>query len=332
MLGVKLFGIGRWASISQLLPGRTSNATKMRYRSLSSASEKTRKIDADAEGKARNRRLRYSFKGANFPKSSLESKKAKSCKRLPEDTRETVALQLEQVRIAREKLEADSKLPMKLVKKHRFLPPNEVSVKAYRKLIDYKKVLFDTVNEAAGNTLCHSQSAVSAPEKSASSTIEVVASTSQEPDESEEDEDPFSLYNLAFDSSFFWAALLNNIAKAKSGTTDGGGDSIDEEHVVDDSSVEENDDCNVTEEEGSDPPATHGIDAIENYTGLVVRQARDTKGRGGCLGCEADYERSAIKTCSSPSASRERSSRATAEKDRWNDDEHNSQLQSRKPL
>ncbi|VDP45441.1 unnamed protein product [Soboliphyme baturini] len=52
------------------------------------------------------------------------------------------------------------------------------------------------------------------------------------------------------------------------------------------------------------PPATHGIDAIENYTGSVA--ARVTKGRAGCWGTEADCEKSAITTCSLPSASRRR--------------------------
>ncbi|VDP25362.1 unnamed protein product, partial [Soboliphyme baturini] len=38
------------------------------------------------------------------------------------------------------------------------------------------------------------------------------------------------------------------------------------------------------------PPSTHGIDAIGNYTGSVV--ARVTKGRAGCWGTEADCEKS----------------------------------------
>ncbi|VDP03110.1 unnamed protein product [Soboliphyme baturini] len=46
--------------------------------------------------------------------------------------------------------------------------------------------------------------------------------------------------------------------------------------------------------------ATPGIDAIQNYTGSVV--ARVTKGRAGCGRTEADCEKSAIRTCSLPSA------------------------------
>uniref|UniRef100_A0A183J7R5 Reverse transcriptase domain-containing protein n=1 Tax=Soboliphyme baturini TaxID=241478 RepID=A0A183J7R5_9BILA len=71
------------------------------------------------------------------------------------------------------------------------------------------------------------------------------------------------------------------------------------------------------------PPVTHGIDAIENYTGSVV--AWVTKGRAGCWRTEADCKKSAIRTCSLLSASRGRSSRTTADEDRRNDDEDTSQ-------
>ncbi|VDP36352.1 unnamed protein product [Soboliphyme baturini] len=77
------------------------------------------------------------------------------------------------------------------------------------------------------------------------------------------------------------------------------------------------------------PPATHGIDAIENYTGSVV--APVTKGGEGYWGIQADYEKSAIRTCSLSSASRVRSSTTTADEDRLNDGEDTSQQRSRYP-
>ncbi|VDO98654.1 unnamed protein product [Soboliphyme baturini] len=71
------------------------------------------------------------------------------------------------------------------------------------------------------------------------------------------------------------------------------------------------------------PPALRGTDLTENYTDSVV--ARDAKGRACCWSNEADCEKSAITTCSSPSASRWRSSTTTAVEDRRNDEEDTSQ-------
>ncbi|VDP11246.1 unnamed protein product [Soboliphyme baturini] len=70
-------------------------------------------------------------------------------------------------------------------------------------------------------------------------------------------------------------------------------------------------------------PALHGIDVIENDTGSVV--ARVTRNRAGC-------EKSTIRTCLSPSASRGRSSATTNDEDRRNNDEDTSQQRSRYPF
>ncbi|VDP10538.1 unnamed protein product [Soboliphyme baturini] len=78
------------------------------------------------------------------------------------------------------------------------------------------------------------------------------------------------------------------------------------------------------------PPATHDIDPIESYTRSVV--VRVTKGRAGCWRTEAYCERSAIRNCSLPSASRGRGSTTTADEDRRNDNEDTSQQRSRYPF
>ncbi|VDO98672.1 unnamed protein product [Soboliphyme baturini] len=74
----------------------------------------------------------------------------------------------------------------------------------------------------------------------------------------------------------------------------------------------------------------NGIAVIENYTGSIV--ARDAKGRPFCWEIEADGEKSAIRTCSSPSSSHRRSSTTMADEDRRNDDENTSRQRSRYPF
>ncbi|VDO93866.1 unnamed protein product [Soboliphyme baturini] len=86
----------------------------------------------------------------------------------------------------------------------------------------------------------------------------------------------------------------------------------------------------VAKSQGNLATCSSCIDVTEHYTGSVV--ARVTKGRAGCWGTEADGGKSAIRTCSLPSASRGRGSTRMADEDRRNDDEDTSQQRSRYPF